>query len=335
MKIKETDSQKQTSAFGSDRVVIGADLGGTHLRAATVDGQGRIHERTKQRTPRDERAEEIVRALVSAARKFEQRSRERGQTISALSVAVPGTVQTESGVVMKAPNLPSLNGFRLGAALTSELDWPVVVENDVNAAAVGEAWQGAARGFGTSICIMLGTGVGGGVILNNELWRGIDGTGGEIGHITVEPLGAPCGCGNRGCVEVYGSATAIVRMTRELSPRYPQSRLPASEQLTAEEVYKSGLAGDELALEVFRRVGVYLGIALGGLINVLNPEVIVIGGGAAGGWELFIEHLHSEVAARAFAVPAKRAQIVRAECGDDAGILGAAHLAFTSSDKAV
>lgn len=328
MKTEEIDSPEQSSACDSDRVVIGADLGGTHLRAATVDGEGHICERIKQRTPRDERADEIVRALVAVARKFEARSRERGQTIQALSVAVPGTVQTENGVVMKAPNLPSLNGFRLGTALASELEYPVVVENDVNAAAVGEAWQGAARGFNTSICIMLGTGVGGGIILNNELWRGIDGTAAEIGHITVEPYGAPCGCGNRGCVEVYASATAIVRMTRELVPRYPQSRLHTSEQLTAEEVYKSGLAGDELALEVFRRVGFYLGVALGGLINVLNPEVIVIGGGAAGGWDLFVEHLQREIAARAFAVPAERARIVRAECGDDAGILGAAHLAF-------
>lgn len=335
MKTEKTDSQKQSSACSSDHVVIGADLGGTHLRAATVDGRGRICERTKQRTPRDERADEIVRALVAVARQFEQRSREYGQKIRSLSVAVPGTVQTESGVVMKAPNLPSLNGFRLGTALASELEYPVVVENDVNAAAVGEAWRGAAREFGTSICVMLGTGVGGGVILNNRLWRGIDGTAAEIGHITVEPYGAPCGCGNRGCLEVYASATAIVRITRELIPRYPQSPLHASEGLTAEEIYKRGLAGDELALEVFRRVGFYLGIGLGGLINVLNPEVIVIGGGAAGGWDLFIEHLRREVAARAFAVPAERAQIVQAECGDDAGILGAAHLAFTSSDKAV
>jgi glucokinase len=145
----------------------------------------------------------------------------------------------------------------------------------------------------------------------------------------VDPFGGvACTCGSRGCLEVYASATAIVRMTREARPRYPDSVLHTSEGLTSEEIYRAGLAGDELALEVFRRMGVYLGIGLANLINILNPEMIVIGGGVVNGWELFERHMLQQVAERAFPLPAASVKIVKAECGDDAGLLGAARLAF-------
>ena len=326
--MSKTDLLNRAEAGGTE-LIIAADLGGTNLRTATVDTSGRIHERIKHPTPKAEKADEIVRALVAAARECERRSRERGARIRALSVVVPGTVQVESGVVTKAPNVPSLDGFRLAAALASELSWPAMLENDANAAAVGEMWQGAGRGYNSSICVTLGTGVGGGIILDNKLWRGIDGSAAEIGHIGVEPSGAACTCGSRGCLEVYASATAIVRLTRELRPRYPNSPLHTSENLTAEKVYRSGVAGDELALEAFRQMGRNLGIGLASLINTLNPEMIIIGGGVAEGWDLFIQHVREQVAARAFPLPAQRAQIVRAERGDDAGLLGAAHIAFT------
>jgi glucokinase len=327
-----TDLPTNPTSSPSGRI-IASDLGGTNLRAATVDSAGRIHERVKHNTPKTERADEIVRALVAAARECERLSGEQGTEISALSVVVPGTVQIENGVVTKAPNLPCLDGFQLGAALESELQWPAILENDANAAAVGEMWQGAGRGASTIICVTLGTGVGGGIILDGELWRGIDGSAGEIGHIGVEPMGPACPCGSRGCLEVFASATAIVRMTREASPRYPRSPLHTSENLSAKMVYQSGLEGDELALEVFRRMGLYLGVGLASLINIFNPEKIVIGGGVAAGWDLFIEHARQHVAERAFPIPARRAEIVRAECGDDAGLLGAAHIAFTKQAR--
>jgi glucokinase len=311
-------------------VVLAADLGGTNLRAATVDRAGRIHERIKLQTPKTEKADEIVRAIVSAAGECERQAEARGARIRAVSVVVPGTVRVEEGVVMKAPNVPSLDGFRLAAALESELQWPAVLENDANAAAVGEMWKGAGRGRRTIICVTLGTGVGGGIIIDGKLWRGIDGSAGEIGHIGVEPFGGvACTCGSRGCLEVYASATAIVRMTREARPRYPGSPLHTSEGLTAKNVYESGLKGDELALEVFRRMGIYLGVGLASLINIFNPEMIVVGGGVADGWNLFIHHVREQVVARAFPVPAGRAEIVQAERGDDAGLLGAAHIAFS------
>ena len=325
-----TDSNKSaTSGPANSGLVFAADLGGTHLRAASVDESGRIHFRLKQNTPQAKKADEIVQALVVAARECEKQS--AGSSIRAVSVVLPGTVNVEEGVVVRAPNVPCLDGFRLSAALESEFKLPATLENDANAAAVGEMWQGAGRGRRTIVCVTLGTGVGGGIILDGKLWRGVDGSAAEIGHMGLDPFGGvACTCGSRGCLEVYASATAIVRMTREAQPRYPDSILQTNDDPTAERIYRAGLAGDGLALEVFRRMGVYLGIGLANLINILNPEVIVIGGGVVNGWELFEKQMRQQVAERAFPLPAARVQIVRAECGDDAGLLGAARLAFTA-----
>lgn len=309
--------------------VFAADLGGTHLRAGVINRNGRIHHQLKRSTPQAEKPNEIVRALVAGARECESSVSKIGGRIVAVSVAVPGTVDVDNGVVIKAPNVPCLDGFRLAAALESELQWRAMLENDANAAAVGEMWQGAGRGYSSLVCITLGTGVGGGIILNNELWRGADGSAAEVGHMAVDPFdGVPCTCGSRGCLEVYASATAIVRMTREARPRYPKSVLHTTEDLTARIVYEAGVAGDELAVEVFRRMGVYLGIGIASLINLLNPEIIVIGGGVASGWRLFEKHMRQQVTERAFPLPARRVKILPAECGDDAGLLGAAKLAF-------
>jgi glucokinase len=318
-----TDPQQQKRSL-----IFAADLGGTHLRAATVDRQGQIQFRVKQNTPEVDDAGAIVDAIVAAVRECEKRSGGADE-ISAVSLVVPGTVNVEEGAVVTAPNLPCLDGFHLSAALTEQLGLPAVLENDANAAAVGELWRGAAVGCRTIICVTLGTGVGGGIILDGKLWRGVDGAAAEIGHMCVDPFGGvACTCGSRGCLEVFASATAIVRMTREASPRYPDSVLQGSDDLTAEMIFEAGKQRDELALEIFRRMGVYLGIGLANLINILNPEMIVIGGGVVNGWDLFEKHMHQQVEERAFPLLAARVKIVRAKCGDDAGLLGAARLAW-------
>jgi glucokinase len=309
------------------KIVIACDLGGTNLRMAAIDSEGNILYRTKRDTPKADRADEIVRAMVESAVECRENVKNIGKVL-AIAIAAPATVSSEKGIILKAPNVPALDGFRIVAALENELNLQTILENDANAAGVGENWLGASKGFENSICVTLGTGVGGGIIINGKVLSGIDGTAGEIGHICVEPFGAPCGCGSRGCVEQYSSATAIVRQTQELASQYPKSELPHKTRLTSKDVYEAGLKGDELALEVFRRQGFYLGIALGGLINVLNPEVIVIGGGAAAGWDLFMPHLQEQLEGRTYREPRLRAQLNRAQLGDDAGILGAAKLAF-------
>src|SRR3989441_1351172 len=328
------DSQpKPVDERTNSGLVVAADLGGTHLRVATVDLEGRIHYRLKQNTPHKKGVDEIVQALVLAARECERQSAAT-ESIRAICVAVPGTVNVDRGIVIRAPNVPCLDGFPLAGALEKALKRPVILENDANAAALGEMWQGTAHERRSIVCLTLGTGVGGGIILDGKLWRGADGSAGEIGHMRVDPFsGAPCPCGGRGCLEVYASATAIVRMTREELPHYRNSCLRTSQELTGESIYRAGLAGDELALEVFRRIGVYLGIGLGNLINILNPEVIVIGGGVVDGWALFEKSMHQTVAEGTFPSPVTGAKILRAKCGDHAGVLGAALLAFQKHER--
>ncbi|HEX3251829.1 MAG TPA: ROK family protein [Pyrinomonadaceae bacterium] len=310
----------------SDSLVFAVDLGGTHLRVALVDDAGRILKQLKQETPRGDSANCIVNALANAADEWGD---EKPRVI-ATSIMVPGAVDRDMAVVLQAPNLPSLVNFGLKAALEERLGWPVFLENDANAAAVGEMWLGAARDCRNVMSVTLGTGVGGGLILDGKLWRGSHGSAGEIGHTTVDPFsGLKCKCGNIGCLELFASATAIVRMTRENLSQFPDSRLK-SEELTAKRVYDAGRAGDELALAVFRRFGMYLGIGLSNLINLIDPQIIVITGGAANGWDLFAGEMYRQVEERAFRSISQQVRIARAECGDNAGLLGAAWLAQTA-----
>jgi glucokinase len=245
-----------------------------------------------------------------------------------MGVAVAAALDFDSGVLKNSPNLPALNGLKLRERLADSLGVKIVVDNDGTAAAVGEHWLGATQGTNNSVCVTLGTGVGGGLIFGGKPYRGIDGTAGEIGHIGVEKNGHPCGCGSLGCVEQYASATAIVRIAKELNESYPESRLASKLELTAADVYEAGLLSDPLALEVFSTMGAYLGMALADLVNVLNPEMIVIGGGVAGAWDLFIGSVSREIVRRSFREPAQRVKLIRAKLGDDAGILGVAQLAL-------
>ena len=312
-----------------DEIVLSGDLGGTNLRLAAVDRSGKMLHRTEAHTPRHSNAEKIVEITASLAAEC---SAKLDAVPESLVFAVPGPIDAETGRLFNVPNLPELRGSNLRSMLAEKLGIEVQLENDATAAAVGEHWKGASQGCGSSICLTLGTGVGGGIILNGEPLRGPDGTAGEIGHVCVEPLGHPCGCGSRGCLEQYASATAIGRMARELLPEFPASALNQAGDFDAQKIYDLGKAGDALCREAFRRAGMYLGVALAGLINVLNPEAVVIGGGAASGWDLFIEPLKEEIGVRAFREPAERARIVRASLGNDAGIIGAAYLAFARKD---
>jgi glucokinase len=315
----------------SSHLICAVDLGGTNLRAATIDGNGEIHSRARFPTPRTNDPNEIVSAITSAVKECSEHGVGPGQTIEALCVVVPGSVHAQTGLVVNAPNVPAIVDFPLTDALENSLGGRILIENDANAAAVGEMWKGAGRDYQTIICFTLGTGVGSGVILNGQLLRGIDGTAGEIGHTSVDPFGGvKCKCGGIGCLEVYCSATAIVRMARELLPDYRQSSLHAIEAatLSAKEIARAAHENDPCALATFEKMAVHLGIGMANVVNALNPEAIIIGGGVSAAFDLFAPRARAEMTKRAFPVPAQRCQIVKAECGDDAGLLGAAWLAL-------
>lgn len=301
-----------------NEIVLSADLGGTNIRMAAVAISGETLHIARRRTPENVSPHLLLELTDQLA--AECRGALRGELdLKGMAFGSPAPAASgNDGILTKLPNLPSLNGMNLGAALRERFELPVTLENDATAAAIGERWLGASKKAKNSIMITLGTGVGGGLIINGEPYRGIDGTAGEIGHINVEPDGHPCGCGSYGCLEQYASATAIVRLARESGLEFS----------TARELYEAASAGDENARSVFTTMGRYLGITLAGLINVLNPEVIVIGGGAAAGWDAFIGAAERAILERAFAAPAHRARVVPSALGDKAGLLGAARSAF-------
>jgi len=314
------------------RVAVGVDLGGTNVRMGLVTQSGEIIARRKGKTRVKDGPEKVVGRLIKTASGLIEKARSDGHRVAGLGIGCPGII-TADGVVKVSPNLTGWVDLDLAGQLSGGLRTKVRVENDANAYALGESWLGAGRGAESLVVFTLGTGVGGGIILAGKLWRGVDGMAGEVGHITVNPNGRQCGCGNRGCLEAYSSATAVVERTVEalrggrfttLSSVIRQS----SAEMSALKVMEAALSGDMLAKTVYSEAGKYLGIAVADLVNLLNIERIVIGGGMAGAWGLMEEAVNYEVYRRAFKVPAERCEIVTAQLGDDAGILGSAGLAL-------
>ncbi len=297
-------------------LVLAADLGGTNLRMAAVDSVGHPHNITKRPVPKDVSPAGLIDLVGEMSRVC--RDGLDGE-VRAIGFTAPSPIPLDfDGILTKLPNLGSVTGMNFKRDLEDLFKLPVFMENDATAAAIGENWIGASRNVQTSVCVTLGTGIGGGIIINGEPLRGPDGIGGEIGHITVEPDGRPCKCGSTGCIEEYASATAITRMAVEAGMNVANAR----------EVYEAWQAGDELAEMVFATMGRYLGITLASLANTLNPEMFVICGGVTAGWDAFSHHVTEEIQKRAYPDATKRAPVVRCQLGDNAGIIGAARSAF-------
>jgi glucokinase len=305
-------------------IVIGIDLGGTNMRAAAVDSTGRIIEHRSVDTPVGRGSEAFVSSLAEMIDEVSEK-----QKIECVGVAVANAVHVFENRLSLSPNIPDLNNFDLAGALREETGLEVYLDNDATAAAVAEHWLGAGRGTDHMICITLGTGVGGGIIVDNKPLYGADGTAGEVGHVCLDRNGPPCGCGSNGCLEQYSSGTAIVRMTKELLPRFPESVLHSKLEFSAKDVYDAAIEGDAASVEAYAQAGRYLGTAIAGLANIFNPNMVVLSGGVAAAWELFIGPTREELKKRAFQQPAERVKIVRGTLGDDAGVLGAAKRAFS------
>jgi len=310
--------------------VLAADIGGTNIRVGVVSDEGAVLSRGESATPSDGTAEDLARAVALLSKRI---LREGQFDVSVFGLAIPGVIDYETGRVSLSPNIPQMNGINFAGLVSAATDMQVVLENDATAAAIGEHWLGAARGHDNAICITLGTGVGGGLIINGNAYSGADGTAGEIGHLNVEPEGHPCGCGSRGCLEQYASATAVVRMAKEMFEAEGRPFVISDTVPSARVLYEAAVDGDELALTVFLRSARYLGISCADLVNLLNPEVIVFTGGLSAAWSILRAPIIAEMKLRAYQQPAERVKIVRGELDDDAGILGAAKQAFTVANK--
>ena len=298
---------------------LGIDVGGTAVKAGLVDDSGRILEILRQRTNvRD--LDEFVSALVALVDHF------RAQVaVAAIGIGVPGLRSSQTHEFKVSPNIPCLRDVNLERLLGDRLRTPVLTENDANLGAYAEYRCGSARGLENMVCLTIGTGLGSGMILKGELFVGSSGYAGEVGHTVVEPEGRICGCGNRGCLETIVSGTGIVERARTgLAADSSSVLLPIAADLDAERIFNAAKEGDALALRVFRETGTYLGMACANIINLLNVDMIVIGGGVMASGSILLDSAIEEARRRAFADSFRACRITPAQLGPQAGVIGAA-----------
>lgn len=296
----------------SQRRAIGVDVGGSSVKLGLVSETGRILE-TRKIPSQLGSGEKLMRAVADAVSHWWDGE---GNRPVGAGIGLAGLVDRRQGVVRRAPNLPFLDGFPLAEEARRIFPLPVEVDNDANAAGLAEARLGAAAGADVAVCLTLGTGVGGAIIADGRIWRGHSGLAGELGHVVVQPDGEPCGCGGHGCLETEVAAPAVVRRYRELR----------GEEVEAAEVSRRADAGDEAAREALAACGRFLGIGLAILVNLLNPERIVLGGGVAQAGEWLLEPARREAGERAWREAWEDCELVGAELGSEAGTVGAACL---------
>jgi len=294
---------------------IGVDLGGTNLRAAAISSGGELLEKISGSTNLSAGRDAVIADIVAAIQTLQARHGAGG--LAGVGIGVPGFILIEQGVIVGSNNLPEFENFPVRDEIQRRLGKPVILENDANAAALGEKWVGAGREVNDLVLLTLGTGIGGGIISNGRVLHGYVGMAGEIGHMTVVPYGNPCGCGNFGCLEKHASATAVEAMAQMLH---------LGEGATSKDVYEMAAAGNEKARMVFTAMGRALGVALSTLINLFNFPLYLLSGGMLPAWEFFAPAMFSEVQARSFTYRNAKTGIAQAVLGNEAGLFGAAYL---------
>ncbi|MGH9584224.1 MAG: ROK family protein [Bryobacteraceae bacterium] len=298
------------------RYSIGVDLGGTNLRVAAVDGNGSILDRVSEPISYDHGPEAVVGVIGDVIRSVSGRMQDG--SLCGVGIGVPGFIDMESGTVIGSANLPGFEAFPVRDAIQRRLGTPILLENDANAAALGEMWMGAGKkDIKNLILLTLGTGIGGGIVVDGKVMHGFLGMAGEFGHMTIFPDGNPCGCGNWGCLEKHASATAIAAMGRMMH---------FERDVTSKRVYELALEGNERAKLVFESVGRALGIALANLINIFNFPLYVLSGGPVAAWDLFEPSMFAEIRRRSLIYTRSGTRVEKAQLGLDAGLLGAAYL---------
>jgi glucokinase len=337
---------------------IGVDLGGTNLRIAALSVEGKLLEKITHEVKAALNRDHAIDLMCDSIRHLSSKYLGLGSFLGA-GIGVPGIIDLHTGMLRKSANLPGWEEYPVRAEIERRLGARVILENDANVAALGEKWLGAARDVANMAIVTLGTGIGGAMVLDGKIWHGMHGMAGEFGHMTVEPDGPPCGCGNHGCAERYASASAVVRMTREAiaSGKAPSlaRALDSEPELRAHAIYDLARQGNEDAKRIFQSFGRYLGILLASIVNALNLEMYVIGGGVSSAWDAFapamFEEMHERSLVYAATAPddplmqkaaaihdarnARKTIITRALLGSDAGLYGAARAPIMAAELAV
>jgi len=325
---------------------IGVDLGGTNLRIAAVDSTGKTLEKITTSTEVARGRDQVIDEMCAAIQQIILQQRGAGE-LAGIGIGVPGIIEMQTGMLHESPNLPGWHNYPVRDEIERRLQTAVVLENDANAAALGEKWLGAAAGVDDMCMFTLGTGVGGGLVLQGKIWHGMTGMAGELGHINVEPEGHPCNCGSRGCLEQYASATAVKRLAQEAiasgTAPHMANALKQDVEFTSKKIFDLAMQGDAQAKGIFERVGKALGTVIADMVNIFNFPMYVVGGGVASAWDAFAPSMLETIGRNSFVyrntAPYVNAAagdaggasvhgtiITRALLGSDAGLIGAARL---------
>lgn len=310
---------------------IGIDVGGTNVKIALVDGEGKIIYSNSVPTYAQMGYEYTVNNIKQAIRDLMKETNTDAKEIEGIGFDFPGQVDYKTGVVKLAPNIPGWVNVPIAQMIEEEFNIPTRIDNDVRCAALGELKFGAGKGCENFVCITVGTGIGSGLVINGQLVRGAANAAGEIGHIKLQMNGGPiCGCGDTGCLEAFASGPSIVAMAQEYLKGGKSTKFRemagADGEITPYIVAKAAEAGDPVAKRIFEIVGTYIGMGLVSVINLLNPEKVIIGGGVAAAGDLLFDPIRKTIKERAMVVAGNSVEIVPAELGNSAGVIGASML---------
>ncbi len=317
------------------KAAIGVDIGGTSVKLGIVDERGKIIARENFLTKDFHGRARLLDALSANISLLANQARALGFSVQGVGIGAPGPIDVERGFVYFFPNIPGWKNTPLKAILEKKLKLKVRVDNDANAMALAEYVFGAGRGSKIMVALTLGTGVGGGIVINGRLFHGSSFSAAEIGHIKINETGPLCGCGGYGCIETYIGNGYFVREVKKRLAAGAKSVLTAQikrgGELTPKLVKEAGYAGDKFSRMMWDETGAHLGSALAGLVDVLNPDRIVIGGGVAIGGEIIFRPVRRAIAKKAFPIAARSAKVLPAKLGADAGLVGSAALALTQA----
>ncbi len=314
----------------ADDLVLGLDIGGTKLAAGVVAGDGRVLSQLVIPSRREEGPSAMIERHLALGHEAVAAAGVDWAAIRAVGIACGGPLDPEAGVILSPPNLPGWNEIPLVRIVTDALDRPTVVDNDATAAAIAEWWFGAGRSGAVRdlVYLTISTGVGGGLVLDGRPYRGAAGNAGELGHLTVDYLGRPCGCGRRGCLEADASGTYIAARAREALAGGASSSLAGFQVLTAREVAAEAAAGDALAGRIWNETTAILASSVANILDIFNPQLVVLGGGVTRSGDQLLEPVRDGALAQAMGPAARAADIVLAELGESLAVVAGAVVAF-------
>ena len=321
-----------------DPLILGIDLGGTKILTSVVDPEGKMLSRDHSVTPAAEGPEGVIQTILASAERALEGASITIDRISAVGVGAPGLADTEAGILFTSPNLPGWKDVPLRDIIQAKLKKKAFLINDGNAAALGEYYFGAAKGVPHFIYITISTGIGGGIIVDGKVLSGSKGMAGEIGHMTIWDEGPPCHCGSQGCWEALASGTALARAARKRIETGADTAILSLaegkiEKVTAQTVQSAAEKGDSIANELILKNAYYFGVGLANLVNIFNPEMIVIGGGLSNMGDRLLKPAYEVAERRAFHRAYRSVRFVPAALGRNSGVLGAAVFAYNEMKK--